>query len=168
MRSIVVSTVGSRRWEEFDHQCLLARAADGEENAQDEVVSIQSKISRLVQEANTERKREMLAAALVSSFTWPADEGEVERQLSLRCLSDFEPIHVELLDRARSGVVPVRELADEEGVKGKIAQSACAELYQCKMVRIDLVDGKLPRGGAADKTTARGMRLLRFVGWTPG
>ena len=42
-------------------------------------MSIQSKISRLAEESNTEAKHEMLAAALVSSFAWPADDEEMER-----------------------------------------------------------------------------------------
>ena len=156
-----------RAVEQFDTRCLLARAVDGDQDAQDEVVSILSKIGRLVDEANNDEKREMLAAALVSSFTRTEDADEMERHLFLRCLSDFEPIHVQLLDRARSGVVPVRELVNEEGVRGEIAQSVWSELYQRKMVRIDLVDGKLPGGGAATKTTPQGMRFLRSVGWTP-
>ena len=154
--------------EEFDHRCLLARAADGDEDAQDEVVSIQSKINRLVEEANTEAKREMLAAALVSSFTWPADDEEMERHLFLRCLSDFEPIHIELLSRAREGLVPVREIVGEGNVRGEIAQSAWAELFQRNMVSVESTGGVMTGSGmSADRTTARGMRFLRFVGWRP-
>ena len=155
--------------EEFDRRCLLARAADGDEDAQDEVVSIQSKISRLVEEANTEGKREMLAAALVSSFSWPADDEEMERHLFLQCLSDFEPVLVQLLDRARSGLGPVRELVNEKGIRGEIAQSSWEELYRLRMVNTESTGGMMTEGGMkADRTTARGMRFLRFVGWIPG
>ena len=154
--------------EQFDTRCLLARAVEGNEGAQDEVVSILSKIGRLVDEATNDEKREMLAAALVSSFTWTEDADEMERHLFLRCLSDFEPIHVELLNRARKGFVPVRGLVDEESVRGEIAPSAWAELFQRKMVSIESTGGMMTGGGmSADRTTARGMRFLRFVGGTP-
>ena len=115
-----------------------------------------------------EEKREFLAAAMASTLLWPDDAEGLERRYFLRCLSDFEPIHVRLLDRARKGLVPVRELVDEEGVRGEIAQSAWAELFQNKMVSIESVGGMMTESGiAADRTTARGMRFLWFVGWTP-
>ena len=151
--------------EEVDSRCLLKRAVDGDQDAQDEITSILSTVMRLVDEARNEEKREILAAAMVSTLTWTGDANDLERHYFLQRLSDFEAIHIQLLDRARNGVVPVRELVNEEGVRGEIAQSAWDELYRSKMVNSDSVGGMMTESGMkADRTTPRGMRFLKFVG----
>lgn len=143
---------------------LLQRAIDGDEDAREEVLSTYATISRLVQEAMDEDKRQALADAMASSLMSPPGT-EVERRYFLRCLSEFETIHIALITRAKQGVGAVRDLVNARGILGENAKAAWKELNDRGMVNIESVNIMMTASGtAADRTTPLGTRFLEFIG----
>ncbi len=150
--------------EEAASNTLWHRANSGDEDAKEEILSTYATISRLVQEAMDEEKRQALADAMASSLLWPAGE-EVERRYFLRCLAEFDTIHIELIVRATQGVNLVRDLVNATGILGENAKAAWKELNDRGMVNMESVGGLMTANGmAADRSTPLGTRFLRFVG----
>ena len=144
---------------------LLQQALEGNEDAKEEILSTYATIARLLQEAMDDEKREALSSAMASSLLWPIDAENIERRYFLRCLDQFEAIHLNLLARARHGVVEVRDLATASGPLGENANVAWKELNSRGMVNTDSVGGMMTASGAAaDRTTPLGARFLRFIG----
>ena len=145
--------------------CLLKLALEGNQEAKDQILSTYSLIARLVQEAMESEKREALAAAMASTLLWPEHALEIERRYFLRCLSDFEAIHINLIARARGGVRPVQELVNASGSLGDTAKAAWKELNSKGLVNRESVNVFMTESGmTADATTAQGARFLRFIG----
>jgi len=110
-------------------------------------------------------KRYFLASALASTLAWDVNDEELERRYCLRCLADFEVIHIQLLKSAIQGQTAIRELYDAEGLHGEIAKTAWKELNDCGMVNLDSPSTMMTSSGAsANRLTERGARFLRFVG----
>ena len=150
--------------EETAASTLLQRAIDGDEDAREEILSTYATITRLVQEAMDEEKRQALADAMASSLMWPAG-AEVERRYFLRCLSEFETIHIDLIGRAKQGVGAVRDLVNAPGILGENAKAAWKELHDRGMVNTDSVNVMMTASGTeADRTTPLGTRFLEFIG----
>ncbi|MDE0055377.1 MAG: hypothetical protein OXT64_14150 [Gammaproteobacteria bacterium] len=150
--------------EETNASTLLQRAKDGDEDATEEVLSTYATISRLVQEAMGESKRQALAAAMASSLMSP-DGAEVERRYFLRCLSEFDTIHIDLIACAKQGVGAVRDVVNAHGILGENAKAAWKELNDRGMVNIESVNTMMTASGTgADRTTPLGTRFLEFIG----
>ena len=144
---------------------LLQRATDGDEDAQEAILSTYATIARLVQEAMDEERRQCLAAAMANSLLWPADGEEVERRQFLRYLAEFEGIHTKLLAQAKRGLMGVRKLTNAKGSLGENAKAAWQELYGRRMVAMEEVNVTMtPEGTSADQTTPLGSRFLQFIG----
>ena len=175
----LIKTAHSRRLEEFHRRTaqrldaleqsnvttLLDRAIGGDHEAKEEVLSTYATISRLVSEAMDEDKRMALAAAMASSLQWPAEEGAAaERRLFVRCLTEFETIHVVLISRAKSGVQAIKDLYNASGILGETAKTAWQDLNARGMVNIDSPNVVMTNSGMnADRTTLRGQRFLQFI-----
>ena len=156
-----------RALEENTAGSLLERAMDGDQSAQEELLSTYSTITRLVQEAMDEEKREALAAAMASSLLWSTHAADVERHYFLRCLSDFEAIHINLMTRARQGVRGVKEVLNAEDSLGQTAKAAWQELSERRMVNrgLDSINIMMTDSGMiADAITPQGARFLQFIG----
>ena len=128
---------------------------DGDEGAREAILSTYATITRLVQEATDEEKRQALAAGMASSLLWPADAEDVERRYFLRCLSDFEAIHMHLLAVAKQGQAVVAPILDASGPLSENAQAAWSELNDRGMVHPGLENSW---------TTPLGTRFLHFIG----
>ena len=150
---------------------LLQRATDGDEDAREESLSTYTKISRLVQESMDNEKREALAMAMASSLMSPEGQ-EVERRHFLRCLADFETIHIQLIVRAGQRVRAVRELVLPTVVKdprmlGDNAKPALLKINDRGLVNVDLqsVNTMMTSSGMTDdRRTLMGTRFLAFIG----
>ena len=154
-----------RALEDGSTSTLLQRAVEGNKNAREEIFSTYATITRLVQEAMDEEKRQALAAGMAASLLWPAEAEDLERRYFLRCLSEFEAIHMTLIVRARQGVAGVRDLVNAEGSLGENAKAAWKELNDRGMVNMESVNVMMtPSGTSADRTTPLGARFLRFIG----
>ena len=144
---------------------LAARAASNDQDAKDKIVATYLLIHKLVQEAMDIEKREFLASAMASTLAWDVNDEELERRYFLRCLADFEVIHIQLLKSAIKGQPAIRELYGAEGLQGEIAKTAWKELNDCGMVSLDSPNTMMTSSGAnANRLTDRGARFLRFVG----
>lgn len=151
--------------EDADPSCLVARAEDGDQDARDRILSTYLVIARMVQEAMDDDKRKALAAAMASTMLWDEKAEEMERRYFLRCLADFEAIHLDMLARSREGLASVKELYNADGMLGEAAKTAWRELYERGMVNTDSVNAMMtPSGMTANRTTPRGSRFLAFVG----
>ena len=158
-----------RELEQHESGFLSERATNGDQAAQEEILSTYSMIVRLVQEAMDEDKRAALAAAMASTLLWPDSAEDAERRFFLRCLSDFDVIHINLLVRAKQGVASVRELLHENGELGETAKAAWKELHDRRMVNRDLsgMSGMMTSEGMrSDSTESQGARFLGFIGKT--
>ena len=154
-----------RALEKNNASYLLKSAIEGNQEATDEILSTYSVIARLVQEAMEQEKREALAAAMASTLLWPTDAGDIERRYFLRCLSDFEAIHINLIARARRGLHPVKELVNASGSLGETAKAAWKELNDRGLVNRESVNVFMTDSGMnADAATAQGVRFLKFIG----
>ena len=156
-----------RELEQHESGFLLERATNRDQAAQEEILSTYSMIVRLVQEAMDEDKRAALAAAMASTLLWPDSAVDAERRFFLRCLSDFEAIHIGLLSRAKQGVASARELLNADGQLGETAKVAWQELYDRRMVSRDLsgMSGMMSSDGMrSDSTKLQGGRFLEFIG----
>ena len=145
---------------------LLQRATDGDEDAREEILSTYTKISRLVQESMDNEKREALAIAMASLLMSPEGQ-EVERRHFLRCLADFETIHIQLIVRAGQRVRPVRELVKDPRMLGDNAKPALLEINDRGLVNVDLqsVNTMMTSSGMTDdRRTLVGTRFLAFIG----
>ena len=152
--------------EETAASTLLNRAMEGDEDAREEILSIYATISRLVQEAMDEQKRQALADAMASSLLSPTGE-EIERRYFLRCLADFETIHIQLISSAAGGVGAVSDLVNAPDILGDNAKAALKEVNDRGMVSMDVqtVNTIMTSSGmAADRRTPLGVRFLRFIG----
>ena len=144
---------------------LAARAADNDQDAKDKILATYLLVHQLVQEAMDAEKREFLAAAMASTLAWDVNGEELERRYFLRCLADFEVIHVQLLKSAIKGQPAINEIYAAEGLHGEIAKTAWRELNDCGMVNLDSPNTMMtPSGASANRLTDRGARFLRFVG----
>ena len=133
---------------------LFHRAMDGDEYARDAILSTYATVTRLLQEAMDEEKRQALAAGMASSLMWPADAEDVERRYFLRCLSEFEVVHMHLLALAQQGGDAVIPFLNAPGPLGENAQAAWSELNDRGMVNPTL---------ANSWTTPLGTRYLQFI-----
>ena len=173
-----METAHSQRVEEFHRQMgkrvvaleindtssLAARAKNGDQGAREKILSTYLLVLKLAQEAMDEEKREFLASAMASTLAWDASSEEMERRYFLRCLADFEFIHIQLLRRAPKGQAAIRELWGSEGLLGEIAKTAWEELNDRKMVNLDSPATMMtPAGASADRLTERGRRFLEFI-----
>ena len=150
--------------EQADPSCLLSKAQTGDQDARDRILSTYVVITRMVQEAMDEEKRKALAGAMASTLLWEEKAEEMERRYFLRCLTNFEAIHLELLARSREGLVSVKELYNADGMLGDAAKTAWRELYEREMVNTDSVNTMMSSGGmAVNRITQRGSRFLDFV-----
>ena len=144
---------------------LAARAANDDQDAKDKILATYLLIHKLVQEAMDVEKRDFLASAMASTLAWDVNDEELERRYFLRCLADFEVIHIQLLKSAIKGQPAIRELYGAEGLQGEIAKTAWKELNDCGMVSLDSPNTMMTSSGAnANRLTDRGARFLRFVG----
>lgn len=147
---------------------LLQRAVNGDQAAKDELLSTYATIHRLVLETLEQEKMEALASALAHSIMWSEEDGAaMERRHFLRCVADFDAVHIDLLSRARAGVQAVKPLVKASGASGETAQTAWKELHDRGMVSID--DSGMnfmmtAHGMSEDRTTSKGARFLSFVG----
>ena len=144
---------------------LAARAVDNDQDAKDKILATYLLIHKLVQEAMDVEKRDFLASAMASTLAWDANGEELERRYFLRCLADFEVIHIQLLKSAIKGQPAINEIYAAEGLHGEIAKTAWRELNDCGMVNLDSPNTMMsPSGASANRLTDRGARFLRFVG----
>ena len=145
---------------------LLQRATEGDEDAKEEIFSTYATISRLIQESMDDEKRKALASAMASSLLSP-DGQEIERRHFLRCLADFETIHIHLIECTAQGVQSVRELVNDPGTLGDNAKAALREINDRGFVQLDhqtVSTMMTPTGMSQDRTTPLGKRFLRFIG----
>ena len=144
---------------------LAARATSNDQDAKDKILATYLLIHKLVQEAMDVEKRDFLAVAMASTLAWDVNGEELERRYFLRCLAEFEVIHIQLLKSAIKGPPAIRELHGAEGLPGEVAKTAWKELNDCGMVNLDSPNTMMVLSGTnSNRLTDRGARFLRFVG----